>query len=132
MIYFLALIPATALTIAGYFVLFLSTRADGSLRSFGRYLGFWAFTLAALVILGAIFAAAHHGHRAHALRHARDARTNVLSVVRRRAPGRVARSASPRDARARAPARPVNAPADASGTPAAAGNPPSRRSIEHE
>lgn len=66
MIYFLALIPATALTIAGYFVLFLSTRAEGPLRSFGRYLGFWAFTLAGLVILGAIFAAAHHGHRAHA------------------------------------------------------------------
>ena len=66
MIYFLALIPATALTIAGYFVLFLSSRAEGSLRSFGRYLGFWAFTLAGLVILGAIFAAAHHGHRAHA------------------------------------------------------------------
>jgi hypothetical protein len=62
MIYFLALIPATALTIAGYFVLFLSTRAEGPLRTFGRYLGFWAFTLAALVILGAIFAAAHHAH----------------------------------------------------------------------
>jgi hypothetical protein len=62
-IYFLALIPATALTIAGYFVLFLSTRTEGSLRTFGRYLGFWAFTLAGLVILGAIFAAAHHAHR---------------------------------------------------------------------
>ena len=66
MIYFLALIPATALTIAGYCVLFLATRAGGSLRSFGRYLGFWAFTLAGLVILGAIFAAVHHGHRADA------------------------------------------------------------------
>ena len=62
MIYFLALLPATALTIAGYFALFLSTRSEGGMRSFGRYLGFWAFTLAALIILGAIFAAAH-GHR---------------------------------------------------------------------
>jgi hypothetical protein len=62
MIYFLALLPATALTIAGYFVLFLSARADGPLRTFGKYLGFWAFTLAGLVILGAIFAAAHGGH----------------------------------------------------------------------
>jgi hypothetical protein len=62
MIYLLALLPATALTIAGYFVLFLSTRTEGSLRAFGRYLGFWAFTLAGLVILGAIFAAAHHAH----------------------------------------------------------------------
>jgi hypothetical protein len=63
MIYFLALLPATMLTIAGYFVLYLSNRSEGAFRSFGKYLGFWAFTLAALVILGAIFAAAHGGHR---------------------------------------------------------------------
>jgi len=62
MIYFLALLPATALTIAGYFVLFLSNRSEGALRTFGKYLGFWAFTLAGLVILGAIFAAAHARH----------------------------------------------------------------------
>jgi hypothetical protein len=61
MIYFIALIPATALTIAGYFVLYLSNRSEGAFQKFGRYLGFWAFTLAALVILGAIFAAAHGG-----------------------------------------------------------------------
>jgi hypothetical protein len=59
MIYFLALVPATLLTIAGYAVLFLAQRSEGALKSFGRYLGFWAFTLAALVVLGAIFAAAH-------------------------------------------------------------------------
>jgi hypothetical protein len=62
LLYLLALLPATALTIAGYFVLYLSARAEGGLRTFGKYLGFWAFTLAGLVILGAIFAAAH-GHR---------------------------------------------------------------------
>jgi hypothetical protein len=65
MIYFLALLPATALTIAGYFVLFLSNRSEGSFRTFGKYLGFWAFTLAALIVLGAIFAAAHGRHRHH-------------------------------------------------------------------
>jgi len=63
-IYLLALIPATVLTIAGYVVLVLSTRAEGSTRTFGKYLGFWAFTLAGLVILGALFAAATH-HGAH-------------------------------------------------------------------
>jgi hypothetical protein len=63
MFYFLALIPATMLTIAGYFVLYLSNRSEGALRSLGKYLGFWAFTLAGLVVLGAIFAAAHHGAR---------------------------------------------------------------------
>lgn len=66
MIYFLALIPATALTIAGYVVLFLSGRSEGAMRSFGKYLGFWAFTLAALLILGSIFAAARGGHHCHA------------------------------------------------------------------
>jgi len=62
MIYFIALIPATALTIAGYFVLYLSNRSEGTFQRFGRYLGFWAFTLGGLVVLGAIFAAAHGGH----------------------------------------------------------------------
>jgi hypothetical protein len=62
MIYFLALLPATALTLGGYIVLVLSARTEGALRSFGRYLGFWAFTLAALVMLGALFAAARGGH----------------------------------------------------------------------
>jgi hypothetical protein len=61
MIYLLALIPATMLTIAGYFVLYLSHRTEGSFRAFGKYLGFWAITLAGLVILGALFASAHHG-----------------------------------------------------------------------
>jgi hypothetical protein len=61
MIYFIALIPATGLTIAGYFVLYLSNRSDGTFQKFGRYLGFWAFTLAGLVVLAAIFAAAHGG-----------------------------------------------------------------------
>ena len=62
MIYFLVLLPATALTIAGYFVLYLSGRSEGALRTFGKYLGFWAFTLAGLLILGAVFAAAHGRH----------------------------------------------------------------------
>ena len=52
MIYFLALIPATALTIAGYFVLYLSSRSEGAFRRLGKYLGFWAFILAGLIVLG--------------------------------------------------------------------------------
>jgi hypothetical protein len=64
--YLLALLPATGLTIAGYFVLYLSNRSEGRLRTFGRYLGYWAFTLAGLVILGAVFAAAH-GHHHHGM-----------------------------------------------------------------
>lgn len=71
MIYFLALIPATALTVAGYVVLFLSNRSEGAFRAFGKYLGFWAFTLAALVVLGAIFAAAHGDHHGGMMMHGR-------------------------------------------------------------
>jgi len=62
MIYLLALLPAPPFAVAGYFVLFISARSEGALRTFGKYLGFWAFTLAGLVILGAIFAAAHGRH----------------------------------------------------------------------
>lgn len=36
MIYFLALIPATALTIAGCFVLYLSHRSDGAFKALGN------------------------------------------------------------------------------------------------
>jgi hypothetical protein len=61
MIFFVALVPATMLTVAGYVVLYISSRSEGGLKSFGRYLGFWAFTLAALVVLGSFLAAAHGG-----------------------------------------------------------------------
>ena len=64
MLFLLALIPATALTVAGYVALFLSSRSEGSLKAFGRYLGIWAFVLAGLVVLGGMFAAGHM-HRMH-------------------------------------------------------------------
>ena len=59
MIFLVALIPATALTVAGYVALFLSHRSEGALKTFGRYLGIWAFALAGLVVLGGVFAAGH-------------------------------------------------------------------------
>ena len=64
MLFLVALIPATALTVGGYVALFLSHRSEGSLKTFGRYLGIWAFVLAALVVLGGMFAAGHM-HRMH-------------------------------------------------------------------
>ena len=59
MIFLLALIPATALTVAGYIVLYVAGRSEGGLQRFGKYLSFWAFTLAALVVVGGLLAAAH-------------------------------------------------------------------------
>jgi hypothetical protein len=64
MVFLLALIPATALTVAGYVALFLSHRSEGALRAFGRYLGIWAFVLAGCVVLAGMFAAGHM-RRAH-------------------------------------------------------------------
>jgi hypothetical protein len=64
MLFLLALIPATALTVGGYVALYISGRSEGSLKTFGRYLGIWAFVLAGLVALGGMFAAGHM-HRMH-------------------------------------------------------------------
>jgi hypothetical protein len=62
MIFFLALIPATMLSVAGLVALFLSQRSEGTLRAVGRYLGFWAFTLAVLLVLASIIVAARAPH----------------------------------------------------------------------
>ena len=64
MLFLLALIPATGLTVGGYVALYISSRSEGSLKTFGRYLGIWAFVLAGLVVLGGMFAAGHM-HRMH-------------------------------------------------------------------
>ena len=37
MIYFLALIPATILIVAGYLALYLAQRSEGNFQSFGKY-----------------------------------------------------------------------------------------------
>lgn len=58
MLFFFSLLPATVLVVVGYFVLYASTRTDGRLRAFGKYLAIWHFLLAALVVLGGVLAAA--------------------------------------------------------------------------
>ena len=47
MCFFFSLLPATAWLVAGYFVLFSSTKTDGSIRKFGRILAIWIFVIAA-------------------------------------------------------------------------------------
>jgi hypothetical protein len=110
MLYLLALLPATALTIAGYFVLYLSARSQGSLQTLGKYLGYWAFTLAGLVILGAIFAAAHGGHHGLMAAH-----------------GRYCPWHDDRDARAEAPRGPSAAAPAAAGAESEIPTPPARQ-----
>lgn len=48
MCFLFSLIPATLWVILGYFVLFSSTRSQGSVQIFGRILAAWVFILAAL------------------------------------------------------------------------------------
>ena len=67
MIFFLALIPATMLTMVGYAVIYLANRSEGGFKAFGKYLGFWAFTLAVLMLLGSLICATHCGGRMHAM-----------------------------------------------------------------
>jgi hypothetical protein len=53
MLFFAVLIPTTILVVIGYFVLFASAKAEGTLKTFGRYLSIWTFALAALLLIGA-------------------------------------------------------------------------------
>jgi len=59
MIYFPGAAAGTALTIRRLFCSLSFRAAREAHCGFGKYLGFWAFTLAGLLILGAVFAAAH-------------------------------------------------------------------------
>lgn len=58
MLLFVSLIPAKALVVVGYFVLYASTRTEGGLRSFGRYLAIWLLFLAGVTVLGGVLAPA--------------------------------------------------------------------------
>lgn len=49
MFFFLSLIPATLALVLGYFILFSSTKTQGTVKTFGRILAVWVFVLAALL-----------------------------------------------------------------------------------
>ena len=48
MCFFFSLLPATIWAVVGYFVLFSSTKAEGTMQIFGRGLAIWVFIIAAL------------------------------------------------------------------------------------
>ena len=48
MCFFFSLIPGTVWLVIGYFVLFVSAKADGGLQKFGQVLAIWTFVIAAL------------------------------------------------------------------------------------
>jgi hypothetical protein len=49
MCFFFSFMPATFWVVIGYFVLFSSMRADGSIKTFGRVLAIWIFVIAAFI-----------------------------------------------------------------------------------
>src|ERR1700722_19163677 len=55
------LLGATFLVVVGYFVLLTSSRTEGALRTFGKYLGIWLVVLAGLFIIGGATMAHRHG-----------------------------------------------------------------------
>lgn len=55
MCFFFSLIPATVWAVIGFFVLYVSTKAEGGLSRFGRLLAFWAFIIAAFFPLAGAY-----------------------------------------------------------------------------
>ncbi len=54
MCFLFSLFPATMLTVLGYIVLYCSTKAEGSMKIFGKVLAIWVFVLAVFpLIMGA-------------------------------------------------------------------------------
>ena len=51
MCFFFSLVPATMFTVIGYFVLFSSTKAEGSVKKFGRVLAIWIFIIATFPLM---------------------------------------------------------------------------------
>lgn len=50
------LLHATALTVIGFFVQFAADRATGRVQSIGKLLGWWLYLLAAVALIGGLFA----------------------------------------------------------------------------
>ena len=56
MLFFFSLIPAPLAVVLGYFVLFSSAKAEGTVKTFGQILAVWIFVLAALLPLAGAYA----------------------------------------------------------------------------
>ena len=55
MCFFFSFLPATIWLVIGYFVLFSSTKAAGSVRTFGRGLAIWAFVISGCFLLAGAY-----------------------------------------------------------------------------
>ena len=55
MFFFMSLIPATFFVTVGYFVLFASSKAEGNIQKYGKFLAIWIFILALLPLMGGLY-----------------------------------------------------------------------------
>ena len=55
MCFLVSFFPATFWAVIGYLVLWSSTKAEGSVQTFGRGLAAWVFFLAALILIGGAY-----------------------------------------------------------------------------
>jgi hypothetical protein len=56
MYFLLSLIPTTLFVVVGYFILFSSTKTQGSVKMFGQILAVWIFMLAAVLPIAGTYA----------------------------------------------------------------------------
>ena len=52
---FFSLIPTTMFVVIGYFVLFSSTKAEGNVKKYGKYLAIWVFFVASCFLICGIY-----------------------------------------------------------------------------
>jgi uncharacterized membrane protein (DUF485 family) len=55
MCFLISFLPATFWTIIGYFILFTSTRAEGTIRTFGQLLAIWVFVIVGFILLAGAY-----------------------------------------------------------------------------
>jgi len=56
MYFVFSLIPATLFVVLGYFILFSSTKAEGTARTLGQVLAIWVFVMAATFPMAGTYA----------------------------------------------------------------------------
>ncbi len=56
MCFFFSLVPATIFTVIGYFVLFSSSKIEGTLHKFGQVMAIWLFVIAVLFLICGAYA----------------------------------------------------------------------------
>ena len=55
MCFVFSFLPATIFLVIGYFVLFASTKAEGTTQKFGRALAFWVFIVALFFLISGAY-----------------------------------------------------------------------------